>query len=181
MHASVLIIPGMGNSGPDHWQSLWEAADPSMVRIRVADWDSPACASWVEAIDAQIAGSGESQVVVAHSLGCLAIVHWAAKRRQNIRGALLVAVPNPSGPNFPTQAVGFSRLPMLKIPFRSIVVSSKDDPYGSPEFAKSCADSWGSAFVDIGPAGHINNSSNLSNWPAGLKLLNALRSPYTDR
>ena len=177
MNTPVLIIPGIGNSGPDHWQTLWEAADTSMVRTRVNDWDHPACASWIKAIDAQVLSAGESLVVVAHSLGCLAFVHWAAQRRQSIRGALLVAVPDPSGPNFPPQAEGFSPLPLLKLPYRSIVVSSQDDPYGSPDYAKLCADAWGSTFVDIGRAGHINSASNLGGWPGGLRLLEELRSP----
>jgi predicted alpha/beta hydrolase family esterase len=177
MNTSVLVIPGIGNSGPDHWQTLWDAADASMVRVRVNDWDHPVCASWVEVIDIQVRGAGESLVVVAHSLGCLAFVHWAAQRRRRIRGALLVAVPNPSGPNFPPQAKGFSPLPLLELPYRSIVVSSQDDPYGSPEHAKLCADAWGSRFVDIGRAEHINNASILGRWPDGLRLLEELRSP----
>jgi uncharacterized protein len=157
----VLVIPGFGNSGPDHWQTLWEAKDPSMVRIRVDDWDHPRCGYWIHAIDAQIANMGQSEVVVAHSLGCLAFVHWAAQRRQRIRGALLVAVPDPSGSNFPPQAEGFSPVPLFKLPCRSILVSSQDDPYATAEYAKSCAGVWGSTLVDIGKAGHINSASNL--------------------
>jgi len=175
MNTPVLIIPGIGNSGPDHWQTLWEAADPLMARIRVNDWDDPVCASWINAIDVQVRSAGESLVVAAHSVGCLAFVHWAAQRRRTIRGALLVAVPDPSGPDFPP-AEGFSPLPLLKLPYISIVVSSQDDPYGSPEHAKSCADAWGSRFIDIGRAGHINSASNLGVWPVGLRLLEELRS-----
>jgi predicted alpha/beta hydrolase family esterase len=175
MKRAVLVIPGIGNSGPDHWQTLWEAADASMVRIQVADWDHPVCTSWVESIDSQARSTAESLVVVAHSLGCLAFIHWAAQSRRRIRGALLVAVPDPNGPNFPKQAKGFSDLPLLSLPYRSVVVSSEDDPYGSPEFAKSCADAWGSEFVSIGRAGHINSASNLGIWTQGLQLLNGLR------
>src|ERR1043166_3937787 len=106
-----------------------------------------------------------------------ALAGWAAKRKRIVRGALLVAVPDPCGSNFPTQADGFAHLPLSRLPYRSIVVSSQNDPYGSPEYAKSCADVWGSTFVDIGRAGHINGASNLGAWPAGLKLLDELRSP----
>jgi 2-haloalkanoic acid dehalogenase type II len=176
MNTPVLIIPGIGNSGPDHWQSLWEAADPSMVRIRAENWDRPVCASWVKAIDAQARSAGESLIVVAHSLGCLAFAHWAAQHRQKIGGALLVAVPNPSGPNFPQQAEGFAPLPLVKLPYKSILVCSQDDPYGGPEYAKLCADAWGSTVVDVGRAGHINAASDLGRWPAGFKLLNEVRS-----
>jgi uncharacterized protein len=171
----VLVIPGFGNSGPSHWQTLWEAKDSSMVRIRVDDWDHPRCDSWIHAIDAQIASMGQSAVVVAHSLGCLAFVHWAAQRRRRIRGALLVAVPDPSGSNFPAQAEGFSPVPLFKLPCRSILVFSQDDPYTTAEYAKSCADVWGSTLVDIGRAGHINSASNLGGWSVGHRLLSELR------
>lgn len=36
-----LILPGYGDSGPAHWQSRWEAADPAFHRVRQADWKSP--------------------------------------------------------------------------------------------------------------------------------------------
>jgi predicted alpha/beta hydrolase family esterase len=146
-----------------------------MTRIRVADWDHPVCASWVESIDVLARPTAESLVVVARSLGCLAFVHWAALLRRTIWGALLVAVPNRNGPKFPEQAKGFSNLPMLTFPYRSIIVSSEDDPYGSPEYAKSCADVWGSEFVSIGRAAHINSASKLGTWPQGMRLLESLR------
>ena len=175
MKAPVLIVPGIGNSGPDHWQTLWEAADGSLVRIRVNHWDQPNCADWVKAIDDQARKAGESLVVVAHSLGCLAFVHWAAKHRQSIRGALLVAVPDPGGANFPTQAEGFSSIPSVRLPYRTVVDSSQDDPYGSPAYANACAATLGSTFVNIGRAGHISGASKLGAWAAGLKLLDELR------
>ena len=28
----VLIVPGIDGSGPEHWQTLWERADPVRVR-----------------------------------------------------------------------------------------------------------------------------------------------------
>ena len=176
MSIPVLLIPGIGNSGPDHWQTLWETADASMVRIKVKDWDHPICSLWVEAIDAKALSIGKPPIIVAHSLGCLAFAHWAAKRRRNVRGALLVAIPDPRGPKFPPQAEGFSPFPLFKLPYQSIVVSSSDDPYASPDYVKSCADAWGSALVNIGCAGHVNSASNLGDWPDGLSLLNVLRS-----
>ncbi len=176
MNPPVLIIPGARNSGPEHWQSLWQAADPSMERLNVNNWDNPACDSWVKAIDSQVRRALEPVVVVAHSLGCLAFAHWAAQNQSTVRGALLVAVPDPDGPSFPAEATGFSPLPLLKLICKSIVVSSRDDPFGSPEYARRCAEAWGSRFVDIGCAGHINAASNLGRWSEGLQLLHELLS-----
>jgi uncharacterized protein len=118
-----------------------------------------------------VAGCGPRCVLVAHSLGCLLTVHWAAETRLAARAALLVGVPNPDRPSFPPEISGFSPLPMRPLPFPSIVVASSDDPYGAPEFASACAAAWGSRFVGIGPAGHINAASGYGEWPEGLRLL----------
>lgn len=176
MNTAVLIIPGIGNSGPLHWQTLWEASDDSMARLKVDDWDHPVCSSWVAAIDGAVRSAKQPLVVAAHSLGCLAFVHWAAQHQRGIHGALLVALPDPNESNFPAEAEGFSMPVRSKLPCKSVVVSSQDDPYASPEYARSCADAWGSTFVEIGRAGHINAASNLARWPAGLKLLEGLRA-----
>jgi predicted alpha/beta hydrolase family esterase len=176
VNGSVLNIPGIANSGPLHWQTLWEASDHSISRLKVDDWDHPVCRDWLAAIDAQATSARQPLVVVAHSLGCLAFACWAAQCQRNIHGALLVAIPDVNGPNFPPEATGFSLPARLRLPYKSIVVASENDPYGSLEYAKSCAAAWGSHFVDMGKAGHINAASNLADWPAGLKLLEELRS-----
>ncbi len=33
MQAPVIILPGIGGSGIEHWQTHWEAQDPSMKRF----------------------------------------------------------------------------------------------------------------------------------------------------
>jgi predicted alpha/beta hydrolase family esterase len=37
----VVIVPGIGGSGPEHWQSRWQVALPGTVRIAPASWDEP--------------------------------------------------------------------------------------------------------------------------------------------
>ena len=74
----VLIIPGLGDSGPEHWESFWEASHPEYQRVRQADWDRPRCADWVSNLDAAIAATNAPAVLVAHSMGCIAVIHWAA-------------------------------------------------------------------------------------------------------
>lgn len=171
MTPRVLTFPGIGNSGPEHWQSLWEHSHPGFVRISQRDWDNPGCAEWVAELERTVRRLGPSVVVAAHSLACLAIAHWAARPHAPIKGALLVAVPDPEGAGFPAEAVGFSPLPRQRFSFPSIVVASTDDPYGSLAHAEDCAKAWGSRLVSIGAAGHINASSNLRRWPEGYRLL----------
>jgi predicted alpha/beta hydrolase family esterase len=173
---TVLLMPGIHNSGLAHWQSLWEKDDPSFVRIQVDDWDHPVCEAWVEAIERTVAATPEPVVIVAHSLGCLPVVEWASRAPvRKVHGLMLVSVPDPSGPRFPSEAKGFS-LPLSKVlPCPSLVVSSEDDPYGTPVHARRCAEAWGSRFVNVGAAGHINADSRLDRWEQGLELLTALR------
>ncbi len=139
MSPTALILPGIGNSGPEHWQTLWEKRESAFLRIEQRDWDRPVCAEWQEALEESVARIGANVVLVAHSLGCALVAHWAAATTLRIKGALLVAPPNPDGRNFPKEAVGFSPLPLRKLPFTSIVVASSNDPYGSVEFAQSVA------------------------------------------
>ncbi len=175
MDDAVFIVPGIGNSGPSHWQSIWETQHPEWRRLAVEDWDRVACSEWVTAIDRQLAQSAEEPVIVAHSLGCLAVAHWASRHFRRIRGALLVAVPDPTAHAFPVaDATGFLPLPLERLSFPTIVVSSSNDPYGSLDLARRCAAAWGSRFVDVGEKGHLNANSNLGGWPEGFELLQSL-------
>ena len=88
----VFIVPGLGNSGPDHWQTHFERQHPAFTRIQQQEWEAPTRADWVAALDQALAGENLARVVlVAHSLGCATIAHWAAQYGRRIRGALLVA------------------------------------------------------------------------------------------
>ena len=176
MSKSVLILPGYGNSGPLHWQTLWERANPGFVRVLQRDWDHPACDEWVAAIEDAVKRAGPAVVLVAHSLACLAVAHWAAQGHSPIKAALLVAVPNSTRPSFPQDAIGFAETPTQTFAFRSTVVVSDDDPYGAVENTERLAAAWGSRVVRIGSRGHINADSGLGDWPAGIELLKELRS-----
>jgi uncharacterized protein len=169
----VLIMPGIGGSGPQHWQSRWEALEPTYQRIQVPDWDRPDLREWLSALDAAVKHVGQPPVIVAHSLGCLAVAHWLA-RGGRARAALLVAVPDPSSPEYPDVALGFAPVPLEPLALPTRVVASRDDPYGSFEFAQRCAAAWGSELSDVGNACHINAESGLGDWAAGRLLLGGL-------
>jgi predicted alpha/beta hydrolase family esterase len=169
----VLVLPGIGGSGPLHWQSRWQALEPSYRRVMVPDWDLPELEAWVSSLDSAVAAAGTPPVIVAHSLGCLAVVHWAA-RGGRAHAALLVAVPDPDGPEFPAVARSFAPVPAKPFAFPTRVVASRSDPYASFEFATRSAAAWGSSLSDLGDAGHINADSGLGDWPAGRLLLAGL-------
>jgi predicted alpha/beta hydrolase family esterase len=170
---SVLILPGLGGSGPTHWQSRWEELQREYRRVSMPDWDRPELTTWVSTLAAAVAAAPAGAVIVAHSLGCLAVAHWAAQGGR-ARAALLVAVPDPDGREFPDVARSFGPVPLTPLGFPTHVVASRDDPYGSFEFARRCAAAWQSQLTDIGCAGHINADSGLGVWPEGQKLLSGL-------
>ncbi len=172
--ATVLILPGIQGSGPGHWQSLWELRDPGVRRVQQRDWDAPRLQDWLQALEAAVAQAQAPVLLAAHSLGCLLTAHWAARTRLAVRGALLVAPPDPEGPAFPAAAASFVPVPPQALPFASVLVASCDDPYGSMDYARRQAGIWGSEFVDLGARGHINADSGLGDWPEGRARLRAL-------
>ena len=169
----VLTVPGLRNSGPDHWQTTWEAAEPTWKRVQQADWNTPPRADWISTIDAAVRAAPGPAVLVAHSLGCAAVVHWA-KLGHLIQGALLVAPSDPEAPSFPEGPRDFGPMPRERLLFRSIVAASSDDPYLSLERARLFAEGWGSTFVNVGRRGHINAASGIGAWPEGRALLERL-------
>jgi uncharacterized protein len=172
---NYLIIPGLGNSGPEHWQTFFEQSGPNFFRIEQQEWDAPDCEDWVKTIDQQIRQFDPASVVlIGHSLGCTTIAHWAARYKTRIKGALLVAPSDIEQPVYTFPATGFSPIPLLSLPFTSIVVASEDDPWVSLERAKLFASNWGSGFINIGKAGHINLAAGFGPWPQGLELLQQL-------
>ena len=174
------VLPGYANSGPGHWQTRWEALDPSCVRVAMPDWDHPVREAWCDTLDRAVAAVPQGSLrFAAHSLGCLTLVQWALRDARSaliekIAGALLVAPPDPSGPGFPRDALGFEDVPLAPLPFPSIVVASSNDPYGALTFAERCARAWGSRLIEIGPRGHINADSGLGDWEQGRQLLASL-------
>ena len=167
------IVPGLGNSGPEHWQTYFERQNPDFVRVQQRDWDSPNRPEWVETLAQALASEDLSQVVlIAHSLGCSTVAHWAATYGHRIKGALLVAPVDVETAAFATlPPAGFEPMPMQRLPFPSKVVTSTTDQWVAEARARQFAEAWGSELVVIGDAGHINAASGHGDWPAGLALL----------
>ncbi len=168
----VLLLPGLLDSGPEHWQTLWLVGRPGFRRVEQRDWITPHCADWVATLDRAVEEAGDGALLVAHSAGCALVNHWAKTHRRKVRGAMLVAPADVS--SYPVGPTGFSPMPLQPLPFASTVVASSDDPTVSLERSHFFAGAWGSRFVDIGPAGHINSASGLGDWPTGLELLEEL-------
>lgn len=171
----VLLVPGWENSGPQHWQSLWERADPHRFqRVQQRDWNTPDPDEWVRALDDAIAAEPAPVVLVAHSLGCIAVARWAARFTRPVAGALLVAPADVERADTPEPIRCFAPVPLQPLPFRSILVASSNDEYLSMDRAEHFARCWGSELVPLGVAGHINTASGFGPWPEGERLLETL-------
>jgi uncharacterized protein len=173
----ILVVPGLGGSGPDHWQSHWERSYPGARRVEQSDWNRPVRSLWLE----QLAAAVESMpgaMLVGHSLGCVLIADLARWRPDlRIGGALLVAPADVDRADWAAPQVReFAPMPQARLPFRAVVVASMNDPYMSIERADVVAEAWGAGMINAGSCGHINVASGFGPWPAGERILDELAS-----
>jgi predicted alpha/beta hydrolase family esterase len=172
--STIFIIPGLGNSGAGHWQSLWQKRF-SFTRVEQADWETPVCADWISTLQSYLEVHNPADVIlIGHSLACSAITYWAKEYNVAIKGALLVAPSDTEAPSYPPGTTGFAPMLLNKLPFKTITVMSTNDFYVSPERAELFAKAWGSKLINIGATGHINGDSNLGEWEEGLAFLSEL-------
>jgi uncharacterized protein len=114
-------------------------------------------------------------VLVAHSLACEVVAHWVKSFGRGVKAALLVSPADVDSPaHTPAEERSFGPIPLVRFLFPSIVVASTNDPYVELERAELFAKSWGSRFVAVSQAGHINASSGLGEWLEGKRLLQEL-------
>ncbi|MCB2408605.1 RBBP9/YdeN family alpha/beta hydrolase [Hymenobacter lucidus] len=174
MSITILTVPGLGSSGPLHWQSIWEQ-QYGYRRVEQREWEQPARPDWVAALDAAVRAAPGPVVLAAHSLACSTVAFWARRHdTSQVCGALLVAPADTERPDFPVRAVGFAPLPLARLPFPSIVVASTNDEYVTLARATEFARCWGSRLVNAGALGHLNSASSLGEWPQGHALLREL-------
>lgn len=177
----ILIIPGLHNSGPEHWQTKWEQERDDCRRVELGMWDAPKRNNWVSKLNLEIRAANRPVILVAHSLGCFAVAWWVqlelnqiAAQPHPVVGALLVAPPDVDDLPDDHVLASFAPTPSVTMPFETIVVASHDDHYIPYERARTLARMWGGRFADAGQVGHINADSGLGNWEFGQFLLATL-------
>jgi predicted alpha/beta hydrolase family esterase len=169
------MVPGFTGSGPGHWQSLWEREEQDYRRVQQRDWDHPDPGEWVEALDREVAGAPGAAVLVGHSLGCTTIAKWAVARGPGpVVAAMLVAPSDVEASTAPEEVRCFAPIPLLRLPFPSLVVTSTNDPLVTFERAQWFARAWGARLVSIGPGGHIHTAAGFGPWPEGHAMLREL-------
>ncbi len=187
---SFLMVPGIGGSDAAHWQSLWRREFADSHIVEQADWDRPDVEAWVASLSRDIKGRQKPVVVLAHSLGCALVAHWAERVLRGrletpsppLAGVMLVAPGDVDRKVSEIAAVrSFVPLPRPRFPFPSIVVASTNDPYVAPERAEEFARSWDSEFVCVGAMGHISVDSGCGPWPRGMEILTEFLDRTTSR
>lgn len=175
-----LIVPGWQGSADDHWQSHWQRSLPNSARVEQLDWLTPRREDWVAALERQIAADPRPAILIAHSLGCVTVAHWAAQAPmaslRRVQGALLVAPADVQRPNCPEALRNFAPIPRHLLPFPSQLVGSDNDSAASAARAIELARQWGSEAAILSGAGHINVKSGHQRWEQGFAYLFRLQS-----
>ncbi|KTR83256.1 esterase [Novosphingobium barchaimii] len=177
---AVLLVPGLSGSGPAHWQTIWEEQYADCSKVDLAKWDDPHRNTWINNLNLAIRSAGRPVVLVAHSLGCLAVAWWAKFEQASLAergeampvvGALMVAPPEVDFFPLDERVARFAPTPTEPLPFPSRLIASHDDPWMGFHTAQSLARRWGSTLVDAGECGHINADSGLGEWSFGREQL----------
>ena len=171
---NYLIVPGLNNSGPKHWQSFWAKSLPNAVRVEQHCWDKPEKEDWINTLDQAVQELHSDTILVSHSLGVATTVMWLLKRANqggvpsHIKGAFLVS---PSDVDNIEIIKSFAPMPLDKLPIPACVVASDNDPFVSMERARFFTNAWGASLFEAGALGHINSDSDLREWEQGRKFL----------
>ncbi|PTQ07455.1 esterase [Sphingomonas oleivorans] len=175
---NCLIVPGLNGSGPSHWQTRWEEERRDCVRVELGRWSDPIRDLWIGRLERAVMAAPGPAILVAHSLGCLATVWWAALAEPGIcgkvKGVMLVAPADVEAPDAHPLLRRFASAPAGPLPFPAILVASHDDPYATFARQRDMAAQWHCQLIDVGRRGHINADSGLGSWPEGQLLLEGL-------
>ncbi|MBB3102204.1 RBBP9/YdeN family alpha/beta hydrolase [Azomonas macrocytogenes] len=180
-----LILPGWQGSPAEHWQSHWQNCLPNASRVEQTDWEYPERQAWVNELEHCIAASDVPPVLIAHSLGCITVAHWAAQAApatlNKVRGALLVAPADVERMECPPSLRSFAPIPRQTLPFASLLIGSDSDPAATPLRALELARCWGAEAGILAGAGHINVKSGHHRWEQGFAHLFRLQSLIEQR
>ena len=157
----VILVPGLHDSGPEHWQSRWQRSHPEFRRVRQANWSDPDLPAWAERVDHLRSLDPRPALLVAHSFGCLATMASIAADPRGVAGALLVATADPD--KFGVAGL----LPSQPPDCPTLLISSLDDPSMRADQAAAWGRRWGSVVHSAGACGHINADSGLGDWAFG--------------
>lgn len=169
----TVIVPGVGGSEHDHWQSWLQRQLKSCSRVQQQDWNKPLLHAWVEQFVKTVQAIQEPIQIVAHSFGCLTTVAALAQHpelNQKIKNLVLVAPANPAR----FGDAGFARdsqndyqqyFHQLKLQVPTQMIISENDPWLNFQDALQLAKAWKIRPKNLGQVGHINVASGFGPFP----------------
>ena len=169
----TVIVPGVGGSEHDHWQSWLQRQLKSCSRVQQQDWNKPVLHEWIEQFVKTVQAIQEPIQIVAHSFGCLTTVAALAQHpelNQNIKNLVLVAPANPAR----FGDAGFAResqndyqqyFHQLKLQVPTQMIISENDPWLNFQDALQLAKAWKIRPKNLGQVGHINVASGFGPFP----------------
>lgn len=169
--SEILIIPGLHNASPFHWQSRWEEKMSTARRVVQADWGNPNRDRWVEPVIEAVAKAEKPAILVAHSVGVLTVVHAAPELdKTRLAGAFLVGASDWERDELEAKypGHGFAPVPRKPLGFKALMLASSNDETCSVEKAEHWARDWDVQFGNAGEAGHFTETSGHGPWPEGL-------------
>ncbi len=160
----LLFIPETGPVSPDHWIARWSA---KLSTARLVGVDPAAAPATLLAATA----GGRPALLIGHSTGAVAAaLAAAALKGTDVRGAFLVAPP--ADDTLTTLDGGtWPSAPRARLPWPTLLVGSRTDPWASLSQSQALASDWGADFIDAGEAGRIDAESGHGPWPDGLLKL----------
>jgi predicted alpha/beta hydrolase family esterase len=179
--STVLIVPGLRDHVPDHWQTLLAARLPRCRTVPPVGRANLDCRVRIDAVEREACAIDGPIVLVAHSGGVMTVAHWAQQSKRTIHGALLAApadleTPMPEG--YPSigalRDAGWLPIPRRRLPFPAIVAASRNDPLAAFDRVAQLARDWGARLVDVGEVGHLNPASGFGPWPRAEEFIRDL-------
>ena len=178
---TVLIVPGLRDHVPEHWQTHLQATHPRARTVAPLEHEKLSCGARVDALNNALTAIDGPVILVAHSAGVMMVVHWALHHRRTIKGALLAAPADlelPLPPGYPRpdelQANGWLPIPRSPLPFPGIVAASTDDPLARLDRVAAMAADWHAMLLNLGNVGHLNPASGFGPWAAAVDLIDRL-------
>ncbi len=167
----IICVPEVGGASLDHWLTRWRLKLSTARHVEGADANAI-----TRALTAAARESGQPKLLIGHSTGVIAIAHVAAELAgADVRGAFLVAPPDEE--TLKSLPGEWLAPPRAALPWPSIMVASRTDPWASFAFSQVLARDWQSALVDAGEAGRIDPEAGYGPWPDGLLKLAAFLRP----
>ena len=169
----TVIVPGVGGSEAQHWQSWLQQQLVSSSHVQQKHWDRPVLSEWVAQFVKTVAAVKAPIQIVAHSFGCLTSVAALAEHPElsaKVKNLVLVAPANPAR----FGEAGFARHSLtdykqyfhqLNIDVPTTLLISENDPWLGYFDALQLAQAWKLTPINLGQVGHINVASGFGPFP----------------